>query len=261
MGRYEEFHGFALLLCELARIETLRYFNDESFQVERKSDQSPVTDADLAAERTIRRLIEDRYPSHGILGEEFEPKGLEHEWLWTIDPIDGTENFARGIPTFGTMVALRHEGRPVVGVLDHPALGVTVHAAEGRGAFWNKRQLKIVSTDPLQTGDVIATSNRKTFEWSGEGRVFDALHRWHGSARMYYDCFSHSLAARGSLAAVIEFNLAPWDLTPSEVIVREAGGDFVTVARDGMRSSAVFGRKEAVASIVNFLKEGAGSGR
>lgn len=261
MGPYEEFHGFALLLCELARIETLRFFNDESYKVDEKSDSSPVTDADLAAERTIRRLIEDRYPSHGILGEEFEPKGLEHEWLWTIDPIDGTENFARGIPTFGTMVALKHEGRPVVGVLDHPAMGVTVHAAKGRGAFWNKRQLKIGSMEPLRAGDVIATSNRKTFERSGEGGVFDALHAWHGSARMYYDCFSHSLAARGSIAAVVEFNLAPWDLTPSEIIVREAGGDFVTVAGEGMRSSAVFGRSAAVASIVQFLSEGSGRER
>lgn len=254
MGPYEEFHGFALLLCELARIETLRFFNDESYRVDAKSDSSPVTDADLAAERTIRQLIEDRYPEHGILGEEFDAKGPEREWLWTIDPIDGTENFARGIPTFGTMVALKHEGRPVVGVLDHPAMGVTVHAAKGRGAFWNKRKLTIGSAEPLQAGDVIATSNRKTFERSGEGAVFDALHAWHGSARMYYDCFSHSLAARGSLAAVVEFNLAPWDLAPSEIIIREAGGEFVTVATEGARSSAVFGRTAAVRSIVEYLQ-------
>jgi fructose-1,6-bisphosphatase/inositol monophosphatase family enzyme len=112
---------------------------ERGFRVETKLDRSLVTDADKAVERRLRELIGRWFPEHGVLGEEYPPTRPESVFQWIMDPIDGTEEFVHGIPTFGTMLALHHRGTPLVGVIDHAALDLRVTAARGLGTFRRAR--------------------------------------------------------------------------------------------------------------------------
>ena len=102
--------------------EAIRPWFRAEMQVDRKSDGSPVTQADRAAETAIRERIADQFPLHGVIGEEYGSEGSDSEWVWVVDPIDGTGAFVSGLPTFGTLIALVHDGKPLLGVLDQPIL-------------------------------------------------------------------------------------------------------------------------------------------
>ena len=116
---------------------------EAGFRKRLKADASYVTNADLAVERTLRALIGRRFPAHGIVGEEFPPVNAGAAFQWILDPIDGTLSFTHGIPYFGTIIALHHDGIPIVGVIDHPALGLCYSAGLGLGAWCNGRRLHV----------------------------------------------------------------------------------------------------------------------
>ena len=117
----------ALSCLKISSKEIMSRFRT-NMTVESKSDQSPVTVADRKAEEILRKKISKSYPGHGIIGEEFGEENSQSEWVWTIDPIDGTRSFIRGLPLFATLIALLHKGDPVVGIISLPALGETAWA-------------------------------------------------------------------------------------------------------------------------------------
>ncbi len=204
----------------------------------KKADQSFVTDADLEVERLFRSELARRFPEHGIVGEEFEPVNPEADFQWIVDPIDGTLSFTRGIPLFGTIVGLHHRGTPIVGIIDHPALGRCYSAAAGLGAFRDGERIRLhdLAPDERVEDEPIASGDRHQFLRSDRGEAFDALMRGHPRVRTYADCFGHTLAAEGAVGAMVDFGLRIWDLAATQVLIEEAGGRYVcaqTLERPG----------------------------
>ena len=141
-GDIARYHDAAVELADEAR-RIVRPALERGFSVETKLDRSLVTDVDRAVERRWRELLDRWFPDHGALGEEYPPTRPASAFQWIMDPIDGTEEFVHGIPTFGTMLALHHRGVPLVGVIDHPALDIRVNAGVGLGTHRNGRRIRL----------------------------------------------------------------------------------------------------------------------
>lgn len=222
------FLDFTLDALNTTRSIIMSYWEKGNFSVESKDDASPVTEADLKSEEAFRELVAKRFPTHGLIGEEFPSVNPESEFQWTIDPVDGTQNFALGIPTFGTMLSLRFRNRPIVGVIEHPALNRLVHAAYGMGTYCDGRLIHIRDGGVAQLAPdtVVLIATRAMFGRTNEEALFDSFMQQHNVTRIYYDCFGHSLVASGNAPVMVEFNVKIWDSSPTEILVEEAGGKF-----------------------------------
>lgn len=241
----------ALSIIAKARTQ-LREIARNDLQITKKADNSFVTRADKETEKLIRRELENAFPNHNILGEEFPSieKGASHTWV--IDPIDGTHSFRHGIPLYGTMLCLLEDDKPLVSVVDLPGLDRCYSAAKGHGAFVNNEQiiLQALTPDELIADEVIATGERLQFEDCGLAGTFDTLMQSHRHVRTYCDCFGHMLAAEGLVGAMVDFNIRIWDCMASVLIVEEAGGKAICVGKrvDGEqdRYDWVFGKPSVV---------------
>jgi myo-inositol-1(or 4)-monophosphatase len=213
--------------CEIAEEASqlaASYFR-QTILIEMKENGTPVTIADKKAEELIRKRLGQSFSDHGILGEEFGSEVKSSEYVWTIDPIDGTRSFIRGIPLFGTLLGLLHKGVPVVGVMVLPGLNETYVASHGGGAYCNGHQLRV---SPMQHLDkaVISVGDVLTFEPSGKTGFLRALEKKADFCRSYTDCFGHSLLMRGSVDAMIDPVVSIWDIAPLACLIEEAGGDY-----------------------------------
>lgn len=218
--------GLALRLAEAADAQSLPRFDAADLEVSRKADRSHVTDADLAAERAIRDVLAAERPEDGILGEEFGAAGDTHR-QWIVDPIDGTANFLRGVPLWGTMIALAIDGVPRVGVVSMPALGRRWWAATGLGAWTGSasapRRLHVSAVDSLDDASV---SFQSIGQWADAGKLTALLalaeRVWRD--RAYGDVYAYMLLAEGRIDMVAEFDVKEYDIAAAVPIVREAGG-------------------------------------
>lgn len=228
-------------------------------QIEKKKDNSFVTLADKETERYIRERLQDSFPDHGILGEEFDSIDKESEYTWVIDPIDGTHSFRHRIPLYGTMLCLMHNDTPVVSVIDLPALDRCYSAAKDLGAFCNGERIYTgdLAPDELIEDEVIATGERKQFLSCGLEGVHDSLMTTHSHVRAYCDCFGHVLAAEGAVGAMVDFNIRVWDCMASVLIVEEAGGKAVCVntreENGSKRYDWVFGKPKVVDWVLSAM--------
>jgi myo-inositol-1(or 4)-monophosphatase len=193
--------------------------------VEAKGDASPVTEADRAAERALRAFLANRFPSHGIMGEEYGTERGDAEYLWVLDPIDGTRAFLTGRPLFGTLIGLLHRGVPVLGLIDQPVTGERWLGAQGHGTRFTSplggtaqvrpcarlAEAELAVTSP----DIFDAAQRPGFE-----RVRQAARRvtWGG------DCYAYGLVALGLVDAVVEATLQPWDWAALVPVIEGAGG-------------------------------------
>lgn len=230
------------------------------FATWKKTDQSFVTEVDLAVEQLLREELTRRYPGHDILGEELDRVDTGSEFQWIIDPIDGTLSFTRGIPLFGIILGLYYRGLPLLGLIDHPALGLTYSAGRGLGAWRNDRLLRLedLPADAPVADEPIAAGDRAQFTRSGLESIFDRLVTGHPRVRTYADCFGHTLAAQGSVGAMVDFGLRIWDISATQVLVEEAGGVFHAVERaegsDGARVyHMVCGKPRVVAWVLEQI--------
>ncbi len=192
--------------------------------VDFKADDSPVTAADIAAEEIIVATLKDRFPNHGFYGEELGQSNLDAEYLWLIDPIDGTKSFVRGCPFFSTQIALMHNGELIVGVSNTPAYGELAWAEKGQGAFINGKAVHVnpqqsLTRSILSIGNVgsLAASAKR---WSALGELMQQVHRHRG----YGDFVHYHLLASGGVDLVVESDVNILDIAALAVIVREAGG-------------------------------------
>ena len=224
--------SLALALAANADHISLDRFRSLDLVVTTKPDRTPVTDADQSVERSIRAGIEAARPDDSILGEEYGTQG-DSSRQWIIDPIDGTANFLRGVPIWGTLVALAIDGVPVVGVVSAPALGKRWWAATGHGAWGQAtgeepRALNVSGVSELADASLSYNSLQG---WDGEGRVDDVieLSRKVWRSRAIGDMWSYMLLAEGSLDIVGEFDLKPYDMAALIPIIEEAGGRFTSV--------------------------------
>ena len=192
---------------------------------ETKPDASPVTAADQAAEQRARELIETRFPHDGIVGEEFGTLRADAERRWILDPIDGTRTFLRGVPLFGSLLALEENGESVIGVMYFPALDETVYAARGEGCWWNGRRALVSDETQLDHALVLATDveniERHQLQ-AGWNRVRSRA----GLVRTWGDCYGHALVATGRAEAMFDPVMSIWDAAALQPIIEEAGGVF-----------------------------------
>ena len=208
-------------------------------QVSAKPDRTFVTEADTAIERAIRGRITAAHPDHGIVGEEFGTEAAAAATRWYVDPIDGTHNFMRGVPLFGTLLAVERDGETQVGVVSAPALGRRWYASRGQGAWAvggaaaGPRQLRVSAAADLPSAQMLfrsVTDMRDSRVAAGWDALLGAVWRERG----FGDFWGYTLVADGAAEAMVERDLGPWDLAAPWIVVEEAGGrvsDF-----DGRRS-------------------------
>jgi histidinol-phosphatase len=203
----------------------IRRFYQQNLAVTIKADKSPVTAADVETEKVIRQLISQRFPGHGFYGEETGSEGLDKEYLWLVDPIDGTKAFVREYPMFSTQIALMHKGKLIVGVSSAPVYGELAYGEVGVGAWLNDQPIKVSDIDSI-AGCAISGGNLKTLalssHWNEYGKLIARAHRIRG----YGDFLHYHLLAAGKIDVVIESDVNILDIAALSVIVEAAGGRF-----------------------------------
>lgn len=225
------------------RARILATFRSPALRAEAKADGSPVTAADRDAERIVRETLRAS-PEFGrleILGEEGGLEGVASAERWIIDPIDGTRGYTRGLPTFGTIVALEESatGRALVGAIHLPASGETVSAARGVGAFRDGRPIHASRADSLDNA-IISAPDLAQFREAGCPELYHLLHESYERVRGYTDCWAHVQAVSGAIDVVVEPGLSPWDIRATQVLIEEAGG------RQLVRPSGVPGKVDTI---------------
>lgn len=198
------------------------FFAQPDLKVETKSDDTPVTLADRGAEELMRRMIKERFPEHGILGEEFGPERLDAEWVWVLDPVDGTKAFATACPLFGTLIALQHRGEPVLGAIHQPILGQLL-IGDGRTTTLNGRPVRCRLVREL-TAATFLTSDWLTPARYQNGAAFDATCAQARLVRTWGDCYGYVLLASGWADVMTDPIMNPWDISALIPVVRGAGG-------------------------------------
>jgi histidinol-phosphatase len=228
----------ALELADVADRMGLARFRAEDLAVETKPDMTPVTEADRAVERALRERLAAERPDHAVVGEEFGAEAAAGPGVtrWIIDPIDGTKNYVRGVPVWGTLIGVEADGEVVAGVVSAPALGRRWWAARGEGAWGDGRRLRVSRVAGL--GDA-SLSHASIEGWHAIGRAdqFLALATKVWRTRGFGDFWQHMLVAEGAVDAALEPTVELWDVAALKIIVEEAGGRMTdlggTVTADG----------------------------
>ncbi len=216
--------AFAVDAAQEAGGVTLKYFR-QHLEIEEKADHSPVTVADRETEKLLRRRIEEKYPGHGITGEEFGAERPGAGLRWLLDPIDGTQSFIRGVPLYGVMLGLEQDGQPVLGVVHFPALGETIAARRGGGAKCNGKPARVSQKSSLAEATLLLTDARG-FTAAGRQEAFERVRAVAKFERSWGDCYGHALVATGRAEVMLDPGLSEWDACALLPILEEAGGRF-----------------------------------
>lgn len=221
LGKYLE---FAVETAWKAGRLTLGYFQT-GLKTEFKQDETEVTVADREGEALIRHEIEARYPAHEIVGEEYENKetGASHRWF--VDPIDGTQAFARGVPLYAVLIGLEVEGDVKVGAAYFPALDEMLCAAYGLGCFWNGRRARVSEVEDLDQA-IVCFTQTANFAKGDRSEEWEKIQKAARSCRGWSDAYGHALVATGRAELMLDPLMNPWDCAPFLPILREAGGYF-----------------------------------
>ncbi len=205
------------------------FFGSADLKVDLKSDQSPVTAADTGAEELMRGLIKTRFPGHGIVGEEGGSENPEAEFVWVLDPIDGTKSFAAAVPLFGTLIALLHEGQPVLGCIHQPILNQLL-VGDNKTTILNGRPVRTRGTSRIEEATLL-TSDPVVID-RPECRGYRALMGRARLARTWGDCYGHLMVATGTADVIYDPLMNLWDIAALVPVIRGAGG-VITDARGG----------------------------
>ena len=233
-----DFLKVALAAADKAAAISRKYFAG-NFTVTTKDDLTPVTQADVECEQAIRQMILGTYPDHGFYGEETGRTAADAEFLWLVDPIDGTKAFVRQYPFFSTQIALMQNGELVLGVSSGTMMDEVAWAEKGRGAWLNGHRLTVSDIDDPDRA-AVTTGNLKSLAnsdgWPALGEIVSRSDRIRG----YGDFYHYHLLAAGKIEAVIESDVNILDIAALAVIVSEAGGVFTNLNGDppdlGIRS-------------------------
>jgi inositol-phosphate phosphatase/L-galactose 1-phosphate phosphatase/histidinol-phosphatase len=217
-----EFIALAERLAEASGKIVRRYFRS-SLEIITKADASPVTIADRETETALRQMVKLAYPGHGLIGEEFPAERAEAEYVWIFDPIDGTKSFITGRPLFGTLIGLLHRGKPILGVIDHPAIGERWIGASGRATTFQGQPVKTRSCAAIGSA-VLAASSPHMFGSEAATEAFGRVQRKAGLTLYGADCYAYGLIASGFHDLVVEANNGIYDFLPLVPVVEGAGG-------------------------------------
>jgi histidinol phosphatase-like enzyme (inositol monophosphatase family) len=220
----------ALAMSQEAGRLTLEYFQTDSYTVERKSDNSPVTLADRRAEQLLRERISSVFPDDSIIGEEFGERQGNSEFTWVLDPIDGTKTFITGVPLYSQLIGILRGRESVAGVIAIPALDECVFAARGEGAWWRRRGMPprracVSHRRSLREG-IFVTSQGDTFGQRGAAEAFARLQRAAYVTRTWGDGYGYLLVATGRVEAMVDPVMNLWDAAAIQPVIEEAGGTF-----------------------------------
>ena len=246
-----EYRALAERLADAAGAAVRPYFR-QPIAVDVKADRSPVTAADREAEQAMRAILASEAPGHGIVGEEVGSERADADWVWVLDPIDGTKAFISGQPTFGTLVALLHLGAPVVGLIDQPISGERWSGAQGLPTTFNGEAIRARATQDLSAATLYATSPD---QFAGaDAESFGRLSTVCRLTRFGVDCYAYGLLALGFVDLVVEADMKLYDFAALVPVVEGAGGvisDWVGrplgVESDGRVVAAGNGRLQQVA--------------
>lgn len=202
----------------------IKHYYQSNLRIEIKADRTPVTVADVETERAIRGVLAGAFPEHGFYGEETGQERADAEYVWLVDPIDGTKSFVREYPFFSTQIALMHRGEFVLGVSNAPLFGELAHAERGHGAFLNERPIHVSDIAVLDQA-TLSLGNTKTLagdpaRWGELAKLIRSVSRIRG----YGDFYHYHLLASGKIDLVIESDVGILDVAALGVIVQEAGG-------------------------------------
>src|SRR4051812_6178558 len=216
-------------------------FRQRSVAVETKADQSPVTIADRGAEELLRARIAKRFPAHGIIGEEFGSERADAEFVWMLDPVDGTKSFISGVPLWGTLIALLHHNQPVLGCINQPVLDQLL-IGDGKTTLLNGTPVRCRSTKRVEDATLLTSDPLNPAKFQNGGR-YDALQQRAKLVRTWGDCYGYLLVATGWADAMLDPIMNPWDIAAMVPIIRGAGGTITDWQGD-----APFPAKSTIAS-------------
>jgi histidinol phosphatase-like enzyme (inositol monophosphatase family) len=211
-------------LARTAGAVALRHYRS-GLRVETKSDGTPVTDADRAAERVAREWLSARFPTDSVIGEEFGETTGAGRRRWLIDPIDGTKTFVRGVPLWGTLIAVAEGEKVLAGAAFFPAVEEMLVAAPRQGCWWNGRRARVSETSTLAGATVLITDER-SFARAETRDGWRTLTGEASVARTWGDCYGYLLVATGRAEAMVDPRMGPWDSACLQPIIEEAGGVF-----------------------------------
>jgi histidinol phosphatase-like enzyme (inositol monophosphatase family) len=240
--------------ADAARREILPRFRNVA--VETKRDGSPVTEADRAAERAIREVLRGFDRELAILGEEYGADGETAQRGWIVDPIDGTIAFARGLPLYGTLIALVEDGAPVLGLIDLPSLGERTCGHKGGGVRRNGVPVRC-SQETDFARSLVSHGDPFAFERFGRTAAWQRLASEARLLRGYTDAFGHAQVLAGGVSAMIDVNLNAWDVAATQALVPEAGGRCETIAPGpgGKGIGLVFGSPAIVERLLELARD------
>ncbi len=224
MKSYSKELECALKIVRASEKVTLKYFRSR-LRVDYKSDRSPVTIADKKCEKFLIGELSRKFPHHGFYGEEFGESAVGKEFRWIIDPIDGTRNFTRGIPFWGTLCGLEHEGEMVAGIMFLPALKSIYYASKHHGAFKNGKRIRVSTIRTLEKAGIVFGGLSYFVGTHYERRFLDIVKSSYHD-RGFGDCFGYTFVAEGSAEAMVDPIVKPWDVAAIKPIIEEAGGVF-----------------------------------
>jgi histidinol phosphatase-like enzyme (inositol monophosphatase family) len=228
---HTEFLSFAERMGDRSRTMLLSASQAKP-EVEIKPDASFVTATDKAIETALREMILDRFPDHGILGEEFEDVNTDAEFVWVLDPIDGTAPFIAGIPVYGTLVGLAWQGRPFLGVIDHPATAERWTGVSGVFAAKNGAPVRVRPCTGLRNA-LMTCSNADFFTTQDRAR-FDELRGQAQYVQYGGSCYAYAVLASGRTDLAIDGGLDPFDVYASAAVIEGAGGHFTDWSGQGL---------------------------
>jgi len=209
-----------LLADETAAIIKQYYKTD--IKIESKEDETPVTIADKKSEEKMCQLIMKEFPDHGILGEEFGEFNSNAEYIWILDPIDGTKSFICGVPLFGTLIALLKNGEPILGAINHPILNEFI-IGDNLSAECNGKTIKIKLNDTISETILLTTDHNNVAKYRNSAG-FEKLTKMVKLYRTWGDCYGYSLLAQGYADIMIDPMMSKWDLAALIPVIKGAGG-------------------------------------
>lgn len=216
------YRNFMIELAEQSGDFIRPLFANPAVAVETKSDASPVTEADRGAEQMMRERIAKQFPAHGVIGEEFGPERGDAEFVWVLDPIDGTKSFITGVPLFGTLIALLKEGQPVLGAIHQPILRELM-IGDGATTTLNGRPVKCRATTRIEDATVLTSDTLNLAKYQN-GPACDRLVSRAKLYRTWADCYGYLLVASGRADVSLDPIMNPWDIAALVPVIRGAGG-------------------------------------
>jgi histidinol phosphatase-like enzyme (inositol monophosphatase family) len=202
------------------------YYTKGNFGLEEKSNKTPVTKADRESELIMRKMIADRFPEHGIIGEEYGNHNEHAEYVWVLDPIDGTIAFIHGVPLFVTLIALLKNGQPILGAINQPIAELRC-TGDNETAWFNGEQVRMRQAESIEKSTMLSTdigNIHRMHNKKGFNELFERAHLF----RTWGDGFGYLLLARGLADIMLDAKMAPWDILPVIPVVRGAGAKITT---------------------------------